>query len=87
MSAGIELAPLVTKIKVDTKQFEKDMEKAAQKGKQEADKVEKSLAGARKAGESLSKTGSLLTKGLTVPIVGLGTATTKMAVDFESSSG
>lgn len=85
MSAGIELAPLVTRIEVDTKQFEKDMEKAAQKGKQEAEKVEKSLAGVRKVGESLSNAGSLLTKGFTLPIAALGTATTKMAVDFGSS--
>lgn len=85
MPAGLELAPLLTKLMVDTEQFKKDMKEAAKKGKEEADKVEKSLSGLTKVGDGLSKTGSVLTKGLTVPIVGLGTATTKMAVDFESS--
>ena len=33
MAAGIELAPLVTKLKVDTEQFKKDMKNAATLGK------------------------------------------------------
>ena len=39
----------------------------------------------RKSEKKFSKAGDLLTKGLTLPIVGVGAATTKMAVDFESS--
>ena len=85
MAAGIELAPLITKLKVDTAQFKKEMSNAAKIGKSEADRVEKSLSGLSKAGQTLSKTGTFLTKGVTLPIVGLGVATTKMAVDFESS--
>ena len=61
------------------------MEKAGAIGSSEARKISKELETTTKIGESLSKTGSLLTKGLTLPLIGAGTATTKMAVDFESS--
>lgn len=36
-------------------------------------------------GSAVSSTGSTLTKSLTVPIAGLGTAATKLAADFEST--
>lgn len=85
MAAGLELAPLVTELKVDTAKFKKDMSAAAKLGKNEADKVEKSMAGLTRTGQALGKVGSVLTKGVTLPLVGLGVATTKMAVDFESS--
>lgn len=85
MAAGIELAPLVTKLKVDTEQFKRDMKNAAKLGKSEADSVEKSLSGLTRTGQTLGKVGSVLTKSVTLPIVGVGVATTKMAVDFESS--
>lgn len=82
---GIELAPLITKLKVDTSQFKKNMAKASELGKREADRVEKNLAGLTKVGQNLSKVGSVLTKSVTLPLVGVGVATAKMAVDFESS--
>lgn len=85
MAAGIELAPLVTKLKVDTEQFKRDMKNAAKLGKSEAERVEKSLSGLTRTGQTLGKVGSVLTKSVTLPIVGVGVATTKMAVDFESS--
>lgn len=85
MAAGIELAPLITKLKVDTDQFKKDMADAAKLGKGEAEKVEKSMDGLMKTGEKLGKAGDMLTKRVTLPVVGIGVATSKMAVDFESS--
>lgn len=81
----LKLAPLMTEIKVDISNFKSDMEKAGAIGSSEARKISKELETTTKIGESLSKTGSLLTKGLTLPLIGGGTATTKMAVDFESS--
>lgn len=81
----LKLAPLMTEIKVDISNFKSDMEKAGAIGSSEARKISKELETTTKIGESLSKTGSLLTKGLTLPLIGAGTATTKMAVDFESS--
>lgn len=81
----LKLAPLMTEIKVDIANFKSDMEKAGAIGSSEARKISKELETTTKVGESLSKTGSLLTKGLTLPLIGAGAATTKMAVDFESS--
>lgn len=86
MGKGVlKLAPLMTEIKVDISNFKSDMKKAGAIGISEARKISKELETTTKIGESLSKTGSLLTKGLTLPLIGAGTATTKMAVDFESS--
>lgn len=85
MAAGIQLAPLLTELKVETGSFKSDMAKAAALGKSEADKIEKGLAGLTKTGQTLSELGGTLTKGVTVPIAGLGIATTKMAMDFDSS--
>lgn len=82
---GIKLAPLMTEIKVDIDNFKNDMEKAASVGVSEASRISKQLSTTAKVGETLSKTGSALTKGLTLPIVGVGTAVGKMAVDFESN--
>lgn len=85
LEAGIKLAPLLTEIKVDTSQFVKDMRDAGKQGEKEADKISKKMESTAKVGEKLSKVGSSLTKGLTLPIAGAAVATTKMAVDFESS--
>lgn len=82
---GIKLAPLLTEIKVDIAGFKSNMGKAAALGVSEADKISKRMTMATKAGETLSRTGAALTKGLTVPLAGVAIATTKMAVDFESS--
>lgn len=85
MAGGIKLAPLLTEIKVDIENFKSDMEKAAAIGTSEAKRIGKEMETTAKVGKELSKAGDLLTKGLTLPIVGVGTATTKMAIDFESS--
>lgn len=84
MAGGIKLAPLKTEIKVDIDNFKSDMHKAAAIGVSEAERISKSLSTTAKIGDTLSRTGSSLTKGLTLPIVGVGTALTTMAVDFES---
>lgn len=85
MAGGIKLAPLLTEMKVDIAGFKSDMSKAAALGVSEADKISKQMSKTAKVGETLSKTGAALTKGLTVPLAGAAIATTKMAVDFESS--
>lgn len=84
MPAGLELAPLLTKLQVDTKSFEKDMQKAAERGRSEADKINKSLSNLEKSGMSLERAGASLTKYVTLPIAGVGIAAAKMAVDFET---
>lgn len=82
---GIKLAPLKTEIKVDIDNFKRDMSKASSIGVGEAQKISKQLSTTLKVGETLSKLGDKMIKGLTLPIVGAGTAVTKMAVDYESS--
>ena len=85
MAGGIKLAPLMTEIKVDIDNFKSDMHKASSLGISEAEKISKEMSKTAKVGETLSKTGDALIKGLTIPIVGVGAAATKMAVDYESS--
>lgn len=85
MAGGIKLAPLLTEMKVDIAGFKSDMSKATALGVSEADKISKQMSKTAKVGKTLSRTGAALTKGLTVPLAGAAIATTKMAVDFESS--
>lgn len=85
LTSGIKLAPLMVDIKADIKGFKDDMSKASTAGVAEAKKISKELANVTKVGEGLSKTGSSLTKFVSVPLAGVGIAAGKMAVDFESS--
>lgn len=84
MAGGLKLAPLLTEMKVDIAGFKSDMSKAAAIGASEADRISKNLEGTARVGEKLSKAGDVLMKGLTLPIVGAGVASAKMAVNFES---
>lgn len=85
MANGIELAPLLTKIKVDIGSFQTDMDKVKTLAVKKADEVSKELEKTAKVGANMSKVGSTLTKTLTVSLIGAGTAATKMAIDYESS--
>ena len=66
MAGGIKLAPLLTEMKVDIASFKSDMSKAAALGVSEADKISKQMSKTAKVGETLSRTGAALTKGLSV---------------------
>lgn len=48
-------------------------------------KVSKDFDGLKKVGESISSVGKKLTAGLTLPIVGVGVASSKLSIDFEKS--
>lgn len=84
MSGGIRLAPLLTEIKVNIDNFKSDMDKAASIGANGAKKITDQMKNVTKAGESMNKIGNALTMHLTVPIIAAGTASAKMAIDFES---
>lgn len=86
-SGGIKLAPLLTEIKVDIKNFQSDMDKAKTVGKSAAEEISKELEGVTKTGESLSKVGDYLTLGVTTPILAAGAAVGKFAIDSENSLG
>lgn len=83
--SGIELAPLVTKIKVDIAGFKSEMEQVKTAAVSKANEVSKSLESTAKVGQQMSKVGGALTLGLSIPLAGAGIAAGKMAVDFESS--
>lgn len=84
MGGGIQLAPLLTEIKVNIDNFKSDMDKAAAIGTNGAKRISDQMKNVTKASESLNKVGKTLTTSLTVPIVAAGTASAKMAMDFES---
>lgn len=84
MSGGIRLAPLLTEIKVNIDNFKSDMDKAASISANGAKRISDQMKNVTNAGESMNKVGKTLTTNLTVPIIAAGTATAKMAMDFES---
>lgn len=86
MAAGIQLAPLLTQIKVDIKDFKSQMDKAVAAGVGKAKEISNNLSNVSKIGDKLSKVGGTLTKSVTVPVLGIATASTKMAIDFEDSA-
>lgn len=73
-SGGIKLAPLLTEMKVDIKNFKSDMEQAKKVGKDAAEEIGKELESTSKVGDSLSKIGDVLTLGVTTPLIAAGTA-------------
>lgn len=85
MNGGIELAPLITKMKVDINGFKSDMEKVKTEALAQSKKIQTSMEKTVKVGESMSKVGSTLTKSVTLPLVGAATAATKMSMDYETS--
>lgn len=82
---GIEVAPLSLAFKVDIKGFQSDMDKVKTEAVTKSKEVAKQMESTIKVGDKMSKLGSTMTKTLTLPIIGAGTAITKMAVDYESS--
>lgn len=84
-SGGIKLAPLLTEMKVDIKNFKSDMEQAKKVGKDAAEEISKELESTSKVGDSLSKVGDILTVGVTTPLLAAGTAVGKFAIDAENS--
>ena len=84
-SGGIKLAPLLTEMKVDIKNFKSDMEQAKKAGKDAAEQISKELQSTEKVGKSLSKVGDSMTKWVTTPVLAAGAAVGKFAIDAENS--
>lgn len=85
MPGGLKLAPLMTEIKVDLDNFKENLDDAAKIGKDGAEKISNEMSYVTKVGEKLTTVGNAMTKYVTTPIVGAGTASVKMAIDFEDS--
>ncbi|MBY6931869.1 phage tail tape measure protein [Clostridium botulinum] len=86
MATGIELAPLQTKLVVNATDFKSSMYSASKEAVQEADKITTQVNSKLQGiGEGMSNVGGKLTKGVTLPLAGVGIATGKMAMDFESN--
>ncbi|MCS6103474.1 phage tail tape measure protein [Clostridium botulinum] len=86
MATGIELAPLQTKLVVNATEFKSGMYSASKEAVQEADKITTQVNSKLQGiGEGMSNIGGKLTKGVTLPLAGVGIATGKMAMDFESN--
>lgn len=85
MAGGIQLAPLLTQMKVDIKTFKSDMDRIKVEAVGRAEEVSKEMTKAAKVGEKMSEIGGKLTKTITLPIIGAGTAAAKFSMDFEDS--
>lgn len=84
---GIELAPLITKIKVDVANFKTDMDIVKTEAVAKAKEVSKEMQTTAKVGETMSKVGSSATKLLTLPLLAAGTAAGKLGLDLSSNMG
>lgn len=84
---GIELAPLITKVKVDVKGFKSEMEQVKTEAVTKTKEVLKQMEKTIKVGESMSKLGGTLTKALTIPIAGAGIALGKLSMDMSENMG
>lgn len=86
MSTGtIGLPPISTEIIVKSDKVASGMKKAGMLIDSEAKKINSTFSRLGDTGASLSKLGGNLTKFVSLLLLGLGTAATKMTVDFESS--
>ena len=87
LMGGLELAPLITKIKVDIANFKKDMESVKAEAVVQAKDISKKLESTAKVGQNMSKVGGQATKLLTVPLLAAGTAAGKLSMDLSKNMG
>lgn len=86
-SGGIELASLITKIKVDIKGFSKDMDGVKAEGVAKAREVSKEMEKVAKVGSTMSKVGKEATKFITLPLIGAAAAAGKLGMDLSENMG
>lgn len=85
MAGGIALAPLITQMKVDIRSFRSDMDRVRVEAVERARTVSREMESVAKVGEKMTDIGGAMTKKITLPIVGAGTAITKFNMDFSDS--
>lgn len=77
MAAGINLGALVYDLILDKGSWDGDIDKA----KLDVQSVEKAF---KETGQNISKAGTFLTMGITLPLAGVATAAVKTGMDFDS---
>jgi TP901 family phage tail tape measure protein len=82
---GLSLGTLWVNVAADVDAAVKSLQDFGKTVGDEIDEQKKKWDGLKTTGESLSKVGTSLTAGLTLPIVGIGAASISAASDFESS--
>lgn len=87
LSGGIELAPLISKIKVDIAGFKSDMEKIKTEAVTKVSEVSKDMESTLKVGDSMSKVGKQATKFITLPLLAAGGAASKLSMDLSQNMG
>lgn len=85
MAGGIQIAPLLTELRVDLSNFNSQMNSAATAAVGRAREISNNLQSVNKAGESLKSVGGSLTKNLTVPLAAVAGSSLKMSMDFDKS--
>ena len=74
---------LTVRLRADIQGYRRAMQQAAAA----TGNFERQMFAVQRAGRALSSFGDTMTKNVTVPLVALGTAATKMAVDFDNTFG
>lgn len=84
LTGGISLAPLSVAFQVDLTDFKKGMNEASSLGSSTTDKLNNTFKKTKSIASQLGDIGSTLTKKVTMPLVGLGTAAVTTAANFEA---
>lgn len=79
------IAELMVKLGADTSGLTKGLNDAGKQIKEKSNEIEKNFEGLNHIGEKLTKVGTGLTVGVTLPLLAIGTASTKMAIDAQES--
>lgn len=85
LTGGIDLAPLVVKIKADVAGFKTDMEAAKVAGVTQANQISKTLNETAKVGKTLDSIGTTLTRNVSVPLALVAAGSVSMALEFGNS--
>lgn len=83
---AVNVGSAVGYLDLDISKFKSALSEAQKEAKESAKTLENTLGnGLKGVGDTLSSAGSVLTKGITTPLIGAGTAAVKTTADFDSS--
>ena len=83
---AVNVGSAVGYLDLDISKFKSALSEAQKEAKESAKTLENTLGnGLKGVGDTLSSAGSVLTKGITTPLIGAGAAAVKTTADFDSS--